>query len=241
MDIRILHRSGRHNANADALSRFPIPGSGATSGVPEYSIISALTAELSDVTPPEKDLPGQQREDEELAAIITYLETGILPEDEKVAKALVLSQSQYCIEDGILYHVEADSTLRLVPPVTHREKLFQQAHGGPFGGHLSDVKVHSELRRHYWWPSMRSDISRWTRGCLVCATYSTGRATHAPLTPIPVAGPFDRVGVDVIKFPQSHDGNMYAIVFMDYLTKWPEVFAVADQSAATVAKLLALI
>ena len=52
-----------------------------------------------------------------------------------------------------------------------------------------------------------------------------------PLTPIPVAGPFDRVGVDIIQFPQS-------VVFVDYLTKWPEVFPTADQSAATVADLL---
>ena len=59
-----------------------------------------------------------------------------------------------------------------------------------------------------------------------------------PLTPIPVAGLFDRIGVDVIQFPCSQDGNQYAVVFIDYLTKWPEVFAVTDQSAATIAKLL---
>lgn len=85
---------------------------------------------------------------------------------------------------------------------------------------------------------MRKDISNWTRGCLVCATRTTGRAAKPPLTPIPVAGPFDRIGVDVIQFPLSGDGNRYAVVFMDYLTKWPEVFAVSDQSAATIAKLL---
>ena len=59
-----------------------------------------------------------------------------------------------------------------------------------------------------------------------------------PLTPIPVSGPFDRIGVDIIQFPRSKRGNQYAVVFVDYLTKWPEVFAVPDQSAATVAKLL---
>ena len=53
------------------------------------------------------------------------------------------------------------------------------------------------------------------------------QAVHAPLTPIPVSGPFDRVRVDVIQFPLSHDGN-----------RWPEVFATPDQSAATIAKLL---
>ena len=61
---------------------------------------------------------------------------------------------------------------------------------------------------------------------------------HAPLTPIPVGGPFDWVGVDVIQFPQSRLGNQYAVVFMDYLTKWPEVYPTPDQSATTIANLL---
>lgn len=82
---------------------------------------------------------------------------------------------------------------------------------------------------------MRSDI---TRGCLVCHSHSPGRAVHAPLTPIPVAGPFDRIGVDIIQFPRSDLGNQYAVVFMDYLTKWLEVYPTPDQSAATVANLL---
>ena len=53
-----------------------------------------------------------------------------------------------------------------------------------------------------------------------------------------MAGPFDRAGVDVIKFPMSSAGKQYAVVFMDYLTKWPEVFATCDQSALTIARLL---
>ena len=85
---------------------------------------------------------------------------------------------------------------------------------------------------------MRSDITQWTRGCLVCNSHSPGRAVRAPLTPIPVAGPFDRVGVDVIQFPRSHQGNQYAVVFVDYLTKWPEVYPIPDQSTATIASLL---
>jgi hypothetical protein len=111
-------------------------------------------------------------------------------------------------------------------------------HAGKFGAHLSDCKVHSQLLRHYWWEGMRKDITNWTRACLVCTTRSAGRAVRPPLSPIPVSGPFDRVGVDVIQFPCTRRGNKYAVVFMDYLTKWPEVFPVADQSAATIAKLL---
>ena len=85
---------------------------------------------------------------------------------------------------------------------------------------------------------MRSDVSYWCKACLVCATRNVGQAIKPTLTPIPVGGPFDRVGVDILQLPKSSRGNRYAVVFMDYLTKWPEVFATADQSAPTIAKLL---
>lgn len=167
--------------------------------------------------------------------IISYVETGVLPEDDNLAKAFALTHSQYLIQ---LYHIEPDCTLRIIPPTVTRKELFQKVHAGAFGAHLSEGKVHGELRRHYWWKGIRTDIARWTHGCLVCATHPTGRTSRPPLTPLPVAGPFDRVGVDVVQLPRSHDGNQYAAVFMDCLTKWPEVFPVPDQSAATIAKLL---
>ena len=71
----------------------------------------------------------------------------------------------------------------------------------------------------------------------MCATHYPGRVVHPPLTPIPVEGPFHRVGVDVIQFTTSQDGNCYAVVFTDYLTKWPEVFATKDQTALIIARL----
>ena len=71
-----------------------------------------------------------------------------------------------------------------------------------------------------------------------CARRRIGKQERPPLTPIPVTGPFDRVGVDVVQFAKSQNGNTYAVVFVDYLTKWPEVFPTPDQSALTIAKLL---
>ena len=55
---------------------------------------------------------------------------------------------------------------------------------------------------------------------------------------LPVGGPFDRIGVDIVQLPTSHKGNKYAVIFMDYLTKWPEVFPTKDQTSLIVAKLL---
>ena len=41
-----------------------------------------------------------------------------------------------------------------------------------------------------------------------------------------------------MKLPKSGRGHQYAVVFTDYLTKWPEVYPVRDQSVSTIAKLL---
>ena len=42
----------------------------------------------------------------------------------------------------------------------------------------------------------------------------------------------------MIKFPCNSKGNKFAVVFMDYLTKWPEVFATSDQTSLIIAELL---
>ena len=96
-----------------------------------------------------------QQRDAELAPTIKYLETGTLPLDDKDARQIAISSGQYTLEDNILYHVEDDGTLRVIPPADQRERLFTEAHGGKFGAHLSAAKVYSKIRGHYWWVGMR--------------------------------------------------------------------------------------
>ncbi len=240
VDLSIHYRPGKRNANADALSRSPIPPEGAdhTPGSGVFGIMSALQVHQVPAKDGEADLGARQRGDPELREIMDFVQSGTLPEEEKRARELVLAKTQYVVIDDILYHLQADKSLRVIPPKGDREKLFHEAHDGAFGAHLQDKKVHSELNKHHWWSGMRADIVRWCRGCLTCLTRRAGRRVKAPLTPIPVAGPFDRVGVDVIHFPKSYNGNQYAVVFMDYLTKWPEVYPTSDQTALTIATLL---
>ena len=162
LDVRILHRSGKHNANADALSRAPVVQSEVPQDVNCETIAAIRTTD---------ELTVLQRADKGLKEIIDFLESGILPSEEKQAKLISLTQSQYTLMDSILYHVQHDGSLRVIPPASKREELFRQAHGGIYGGHLGDAKVYSELLRHYWWPKMQSDITHWSKSCLTCATY----------------------------------------------------------------------
>lgn len=243
LELQIHYRPGKRNANADALSRSPLQDEESASG----SNLSDVIGTVGVVQPeyhlqPSKDgdnsLETRQRADPDLALIFAYLEEATLPEDTKKARELVLSRNHYEVLDRVLYHLEPDKTLRVIPPEVDRKKIFDEAHSGPFGGHLRETKIHGQLARHYWWPRMRADIAKWCRACVTCASRRVGQASKPPLNPIPVSGPFNLVGVDVIKFPKSQKGNQYAVVFMDYLTKWPEVFPTRDQTSLTIARLL---
>ena len=140
--------------------------------------------------------------------------------------------------EGDLYHVERDKTLRVIPPECDRRHLFDEVHGSAFSGHLRGCK---DSRRTVGKILVAKDVIdigiQWCQACLVRVSQQVGQVVCLPLTPILVAGPFDHAGVDVLHF-KSAPGNKYAVVFVNYLIKWPEVLATLDQSALTIAKLL---
>lgn len=222
LDLHIVHCSGKKNANTDALSRCPLPSSQDSHHTAE--VIATVTAVEQGTEDNTDDLAVLQRADGDLSPLIDYQMAGALPQHDCLARKLLLSGSRYTLVDQILYHIEDDSTLGVIPPQTSRRRLFRELHSGKFGAHLSGEKVFSKLRKHYWWEGMRSDVNRWTRSFLICASHGLGRKTRPPLSPIPVLGAFDRISVDVLQLPKTCQGNKYAIVFVDYLTKWREVY-----------------
>ena len=240
LDLDIQYRPGRTNTRADALSRYPVllqTEDCDTTQTP--AVVAAVEATEQSGEASHLDAPSRrQLQDPQLGEIIRYLMDGELPADDQRARTLLLNQSDFTVLDGVLYRVEKDKTLKIVPPEIDRYQLFLEVHEGVFSGHLRQAKVHSQLNRHYWWPGMHRDIDTWCRACIKCAKRRVGQANRPGLTPIPVGGPFDRVGVDVLQLPKTRQGNKYAIVFMDYLTKWPEVYATPDQTAPTIAKIL---
>ena len=215
-----------------------------TTAVTQDTVVTPTTTVIQDTVTQDGEntaqhfLSERQYRDPELRKVIQYLQSGVLPEDDVEARKLTMNEGQYSLVDGVLYHLDADKSLKIIPPTVDRETLFREAHQGVFSGHLREAKIHSQLARHYWWPRMRRDIAHWCRACLTCASRYPGRPIRPQLTPIPVSGPFDRVGVDVLQLPKTKRGNRYAVVFVDYLTKWPEVYATQDQTAPTIAKLL---
>ena len=73
---------------------------------------------------------------------------------------------------------------------------------------------------------------------VTCASVKGQGSQERPaLVNIPVGGPFECIGMDFVELDRSH-GERYALVMQDYLTKWPEVYALPDRKAETVARCL---
>ena len=244
-DLEILHRSGKSNSNADCLSRTPL----LETQTAEANAISASpnTTEESEQTDVSYQLQKEgvlhqhQREDGVCGPMVTYLETGELPEDPQSARKIALGSPRFTLSDGLLYLVDHQSRkgLRLVVPMTLREELLGAYHDDVLAGHLGFLRTWSKLRTLYYWDGMFADVKLYCKRCESCAMRKSPQAKfRAPLVSIPVTGPFDRVACDIVgPLPMSDSGMKWIVVFSEYLTKWVEVFPTADIQATTVARL----
>ena len=75
--------------------------------------------------------------------------------------------------------------------------------------------------------------------CIECASVQ-GQSGHGRplLKSIEVGHVFECIGMDFLEMDTAKSGNRYALVFQDYLSKWPEVYPVKDRKAETVAHCL---
>ena len=88
----------------------------------------------------------------------------------------------------------------VVPKVYHRE-VINIAHDCPMARHLGVRKTHDRILNHFWWLTLRKDVSEYCRSCHTCQMVcQPNQKIHAaPLKPIPAFDePFSRVIVDCV-------------------------------------------
>lgn len=87
--------------------------------------------------------------------------------------------------------------------------------------------------------STGEDMYKKCESCVTCAyVKGQGHRGRPSLVSIFVGVAFECIGMDFIELECSKDGNKYALVLQDYLTKWLEVYAVPNRKTETVAKCL---
>lgn len=114
--VQIIHRSGKANTNADALSRNPLPRSPDASETISEGEIQVAAVRSQNISTLLTDAPArqteassfatEQRKDVQLLQLMQFLETGQLPEDGNLAKKVAGQDTQFILVDQTLYFLD---------------------------------------------------------------------------------------------------------------------------------------
>jgi hypothetical protein len=219
--FKVIHRKGKANTNADALSRMFEQETG-------QNILTVTHDNLRDI------YELQSRDSD-----IVKLKSSINSNNS--------NNSKFFIEDRVLkrwFHRSGSNTRddkykQIVLPKSLRAEILYLCHDNVIGGHLGFLKTYEKVRERFWWPKMKEEIAYWVNSCEDCQSRKGSARESTFSEPISIGEPFDMLGVDIMgPLPTTKNGHKYIVVFTEYLTKWVEAFPIVDADSVTVAKLL---
>ena len=152
--LRFIHRAGRENLHADALSRQPhLPPSSSVNStddqqvytVPSTTSAPVIISSLIESSPRNlgvsDTMAAEQRKDREINMVIAYLEDSILPITEPLTRKVMVQVPSMTLEKGILYYIDMKQNCkRVVVPHHLPDTLMSEYHGGVMARHFSGVQ-----------------------------------------------------------------------------------------------------
>ncbi|KAL5575149.1 hypothetical protein UlMin_016848 [Ulmus minor] len=214
--FQILHVPREANTEADRLARI---GSGQEiDSLCPVVILSQSSLDRASVNLVEE-------EETWMTPIIRYLVAGECPMDKNEARKLRRRSAHYAYKYGQLY--KRGYSVPLLKCITPERGLYvmQEIHEGVCGNHSGPRSLfHKVILQGYYWPTIKSDAEAYVQACEPCQHFS--RLTHQPaelLNSVLSPWPFAKWGVNLIgPLPQGKYKMKFAIVAIDYYTKWVE-------------------
>ena len=226
-DFTVVHRPGKDNCHVDSLSRLPVS---------LVAIQAPMTA---------AEISSAQRNDPTLSVVIQALENDDartatkwkqfpLRRYHQIWRQLVLHETVLCRK--VKSPTMAEEKFLIVVPASLRKLFLSNAHDK--AAHQGADRTLSQLSQTAYWVGMAKDTIRYCSLCSTCQINKSLPAQPAPLQPIIASRPWELVAVDVLKVPQSSQGNQYILVAQDYFSKWPFAQSMPDQKADRIVKIL---
>ncbi|CAF4895233.1 unnamed protein product [Pieris macdunnoughi] len=254
-DFATEHRKGRAHGNADALSRRPCEEDCKHCTRHEGREVAHVRILRTDTISPDwcgKLIQEEQQQDSDIKPILDWMKSSaIKPRWNDVASTSTTTKSYWAQWDSLVLHngvlcrkwenTRGDAShLQLVVPRSKVRNILEMFHDGSSGGHLGVKRTLLKIKERFYWIHCREDVEDWIRKCKACAAVKGPQTrTRAGMKQYNVGAPWERIAVDIAgPFPLTEKGNKYIMVVMDYFTKWPEVFAIPNQEAVTVAEIL---
>ncbi|KAG1960383.1 interleukin-1 receptor accessory protein-like 1-A [Pimephales promelas] len=242
-DYQVRYRSGKENANADALSRVPVETPVDT------DVINVVT--VADVQSTEgQSMDGwraRQLQDKDLEQVRRYVESGKFPvgQEWRVAsfgvKRLLQQRTRLVMRDGVLCRRITDfntheARLQIVCPIQQRQEVWEKYHDAV--GHLGVERTISCLRRHFFWPGMQTQVQQYHSMCPRCQMRKTDAVPKAPLKPFTVSFPLEVIELDFLSLGRPQDPYQNILVMTDMFSRYAWAIPTRDQTARTTARVL---
>ena len=200
----------------------------------------------------DKDMVSLQRACPDLSFLIDYLETRVMPEDDKKQRMCIRAEEQFVIKDGLLYRFyqpqykgKTDLTghyfFQLAIPKSKINDILYHFHDSlAGGGHFGVTRTFFKIRQKYWLPRMHQEIKKYVNACNTCQrTKLDRRRQPPPLNPLPVEDTLSRIHIDNLgPLPKTEQGYQYILLIIDSFSKWSEAFPLVSQNAQEVASVL---
>lgn len=261
-DFGLRYRSGKSNANADALSRQHQPDLGADGLTPGTSLPASLmqaidesplvqvTQNLVSAFPEHTstDLCSLQQADPVVGNILEFWKRNTRPSSAerlklcKNALTLLRQWDRLVEREGVLYRRifrpdGGEEVLQLVLPGTLRQKVLTQVHQDH--GHQGVERTSELLRSRCYWPGMAADVVRWCRECARCQlAKDTQGPTRTYMGHLLAACPNEIVALDFTLLEPSSSGLENVLIITDVFSKYTLAVPTRDQQARTVAQVL---
>ena len=129
---------------------------------------------------------------------------------------------------------------QIVIPKVYRYEMLSLARETPLAGHLGLKKTLHKILEHFYWPSMRKDVTEFCRTYHTCQLVGKPNQTNpkAPLRLIPVFEEpyaFSRVIIDCVgPLPKTKSGNQYLLTIMCASTRFPEAIPLRNIKTKTI-------
>ena len=208
-DYQLKFRNGKDNANADLLSRLPLPYKPTSVPMPTDTIL--LLEHIEDTPVSAKHVRKWTANDPVYSKILFFVRNGwsresLAPE----LKAFYIRKNELSTEEGCILWGN-----RVVVPPAGQQIVLKELHEAHPG--MSTMK--GIARSYVWWPNLDKDIEEMVKTCEICQQ-NRNRPSEAPLHVWPYPDKaWDRVHID---FAGPFMGHMF-LILIDAYSKWLDV------------------
>lgn len=150
-------------------------------------------------------------------------------------------------DDKKLYkHIGKDyseiSSWKLVLPKSKRKEILKTFHDNPTtGGHLGIFKTYHRISDKYFWPGMKSDISKYVNKCKICSEHKPEQKLKAgEMGSKPnINKCWQYIATDLIgPLPRSSKGNQFILVVCDFFSKFSLFFPLRRATATSIVRIM---